>query len=90
MAEPFKNLINESVAEWLGARVLDVWPGFPTAAYRDSYAGQLEPLELKARAQFVGLVLRQALPDDMGEALVLLTEAVRATPEISEQDLQSC
>jgi 3-methyladenine DNA glycosylase AlkC len=89
MAEPFKNRINDCVAEWLGARVLDVWPMFPTEAYRASYVDQLEPLELKARAQHVGQVLRQALPDDMEEALTILTEAIRATPEFGEDDLQS-
>ncbi len=89
MAEPFKKLINESVAQWLGECVLAVWPGFPMGEYRESYAGQLEPLELKARAQLVGRVLRLALPEDSAQALAILTEAVRATPEVSEDDLQS-
>ncbi|MDF1837902.1 MAG: DNA alkylation repair protein [Planctomycetota bacterium] len=89
MAEPFKNLINDSVALWLGERVGDVWSGFPMKAYRASFEGRLDPLELKARAQLVGTVLRNALPGDTVEALQILTEAIRATPEIGQDDLQS-
>ncbi|MBL4771920.1 MAG: DNA alkylation repair protein [Planctomycetes bacterium] len=88
MAEPFKNWINDSVAEWLGARVLDVWPAFSVQAYAGSYQGRLQALELKARAQLVGECLRKALPADMGQALTILTDAICATPEVTVDDMQ--
>ncbi len=87
MAEPFKNLINDSVAQWLGDRVQDVWPDFPSDRYRASYQGRLQSLELKARAQHVGNCLRLSLPDDMGQSLVILIEAVGATPEIMVDEM---
>ncbi len=88
MAEPFKNLINDSVACWLGERVLDVWAEFPSVSYLESYEGLLEPLELKARSQHVGDSLRAALPGDTGQALGILTEAIRAIPEVTVDEMQ--
>ncbi len=87
MAEPFKNLINDSVAQWLGDRVCEVWPAFPNDNYRESYRGNLHALELKARAQHVGDSLRSALPEDMGQTLGILLEAIRNTPEIGVDEM---
>ncbi|MCP5020236.1 MAG: DNA alkylation repair protein [bacterium] len=87
MAEPFKNLIDDSVAQWLGNRVHEIWPAFPNDAYRDAIRGHLQALELKARAQHVGDCLRSALPEDMGQTLGILLEVIRNTPEITVDEM---
>ena len=82
--EPFKNRISEELAFELGRRVRAVYPEFATRAYRAKIRGQLEALELKARAQWVGAALWERLPGPAGHNLELLTAAVDSFPRLGE------
>jgi hypothetical protein len=49
MAEPLKNLLNETVARQLGARLQAAWPPFDRRRFERLSLDGLAALELKAR-----------------------------------------
>ncbi len=84
--EPFKNKISEPVVFQVGDLVRGVWPEFPTRRYRAQVRGQLEPLELKARGQWVGDALWSVLPGPPKRNFEILSAAVKGLPMLGGPD----
>jgi 3-methyladenine DNA glycosylase AlkC len=76
MAEPLKNLLNETVARHLGARLQAAWPPFDRRRFERLSLDGLAALELKARAMHLTAALEATLPDDFEAAAGALEGAI--------------
>jgi 3-methyladenine DNA glycosylase AlkC len=72
----FKDRLDKSAVERIGAAISSAWPGFDQDAFVREAAAGLAALELKARVARIADVLRLHLPDDLRAALAILTAAL--------------
>jgi len=76
MAEPFKNLLNETVVRDIGARLQRAAPGFARKRFESLAIDGLTALELKARAMHLCAALEATLPGEFEQAADLLQGAI--------------
>ena len=82
MAAPLKDLIDRPVIEDLGARVVEVQPGFDAKTFVADLVAVLDELELKARIEAVARGLAAGLGDDYPVALDTIVAVARSEPPI--------
>ena len=83
MAEPLKNLINESTVRVAAQQLRHVWPAFAASRFSTLALRGLGELELKARALQLCAALEQTLPGNFDRAAAIL-EASLAPPRADE------
>ncbi len=85
MAEPFKNLVNQTTIETAARHFARVWPQFDRSRFEALAGAGLEKLELKARVLHLAAALGQTLPADFAHACDVI-EAALAPPVPLEAD----
>ena len=76
MAEPFKNLIDETRVGDIAAALTAVWSSFPAASFIEQATTGLDRLELKDRVRHVASALSDALPPPFHAAVDILCKAL--------------
>lgn len=76
MAEPFKNLLNETVVVELARGLAAAEPRFPRKRFVALSLAGLEELELKARARHIADALEKTLPSEAPKAFELLVRSL--------------
>ncbi len=79
MAEPFKNLLNETTVRAAARHLRRAWPEFDTKAFERQALAGLHALEMKARAMHIASALESTLPADFERAAEVI-EASLAPP----------
>jgi len=78
MAEPLKNIINQTLLEHATEAMQVAWPAFPHKVfYQNVFDKAWEDRALKARLSHVAVVLHQVLPSEYPEALSVIKNAVQ-------------
>lgn len=85
MAEPFKNLLNESSVRNMATHLKRVWPQFNTRSFTRLAATGLDELEFKARAMQIASALESVLPADFATSAAVLEAALGGAVPIDEQ-----
>ena len=83
MPEPFKNFFNPDMIAQMGGH-LGQSGDFDAGKFVKLATDGLEPLELKERSVHIREALRQTLPDDLEQAVKIMTAALH--PEKARQD----
>jgi 3-methyladenine DNA glycosylase AlkC len=78
MAETYalKNYINRDSIRTLGKQMRTAWPDFPLERFVRASCRNLEPLEFTQRTRHVAETLRKSLPDDIPDALTIITNGL--------------
>lgn len=76
MAEPFKNLFNETMIAAMGDHFHRVDPGFDRDGFCAHACDGLNDLELKARSNHIRTALQHYLPEDFHDACALMVAAL--------------
>jgi 3-methyladenine DNA glycosylase AlkC len=85
MAATLKSFFGPRVVHRLAQMISGAWPGFPAEAFEADAVRGLSRLELLARGDHIARALRQHLPQDVEEALAVLTRSLG--PELGEDGL---
>ncbi len=88
MAEPFKNLLNDTTVRTAARHLHRAWPGFDSTAFERQALKGLDALEMKARAMHIADALEATLPSDFDAAATLI-EASLAPPLADESGIAS-
>ncbi len=75
--EPFKNMINESVAKQIAQAIIRNYPDFDKKAFLKNCELELAPLELKDRVIFLTVKLNMYLPESLKKSLPILKGAIK-------------
>ncbi len=86
MPEPLKNMFNEQSVTALGEAIRVNYSAFDLVAFKTAvFDSDWESRELKQRMRHIATSLRPFLPDDYGEALTVLRQAL---PRLNEQSFE--
>jgi 3-methyladenine DNA glycosylase AlkC len=83
MAEPLKNLVDQTVVQEIADRVAAAAPDFDPANFVTDVMVELPDLELKPRIAAIAGRLRAGLPDDYRAALETVVAVAKQEPPIS-------
>lgn len=86
MAEPFKRLLNRPLVAQAAGHLARVAPGFDAEAFTAAAAGELDTLELKARAMLIADALEACLPADFDTAAGMIEAALAPAPDPGRLD----
>lgn len=75
--EPFKNMINEKIAEQTAQAISRHYEAFDKKKFLKNIARELAPLELKERVVLIAHKLKENLPEDMKISLRILRGAIK-------------
>lgn len=75
--EPFKNMINEQVAQQTAKAIVRNYPDFNQKNFMKGMGDALSPLELKDRVIYLANRLREFLPSDVKKSLKILKGAIK-------------
>lgn len=75
--EPFKNLLNERAASRIASAIHRAYPSLERKAFLSGIRRELEPLELKQRAEFLSRRLDLFLPANPRKSFKILTSALQ-------------
>lgn len=79
--EPFKNLLNEEVANEIANLLFKKNKKFKKDLFLKDIKKKLKPLELKDRVRFLSERLKESLPEDQVESLLLLKKIIKVNNE---------
>jgi 3-methyladenine DNA glycosylase AlkC len=85
MAATLKSFFGPRIVHRIAEMISGAWPAFPAAAFEADARRGLSRLELLARGEHIARALRAHLPQDVAEALAVLTRSLG--PELSEDAL---
>lgn len=75
--EPFKNWINPQVARQMTLAISRQYPDFDQKKFLKNLERDLAPLELKKRVLLMASRLKECLPDDLKQSLLILRGAIK-------------
>lgn len=85
MAATLKSFFGPQVVRRIAEMIAGAWRAFPAAAFEQDACRGLSRLELLARGEHIARALRTHLPQDVEEALAVLTRSLG--PELTEDAL---
>lgn len=83
MVEPFKNFFNTNVISQMGEYLWRVWPSFAKQDFIAFCIEEIEVRELKERSNRIVEGLEKFLPQDFGEAALILVQSLDPNTELT-------
>lgn len=81
MAEPFKNLLNQTVVANMATTIKEHYPSFNQQGFEQGVNSNLLTLELKARSDLITENLIRFLPDDFEQAATIIFSSLAPVEE---------